>query len=382
MSDQCASAQGSVATPLVHDADEHTLHVAMNLRRIHPIRSGIEAYIAGVVNGLAQVGGVTIHATGVPVDGHLPSKVDTSAVCDPSPSSRLRKAYFDLVHTGTVARRTPAAVYHGLDGFLPVGLPAAIRTVVTVYDLGFLRHPELFDAQTRWLNTWHARVRLHHSAALLAISETTASDLMSLLSIPASRIQVVGSGYDDFFHADPAPAAGGERFFLAVGGDNPRKNLRRVLAAFARWRNRAPKHRDVTLRVVGVVSETFRQSLGADAEGVTFEGFVSRNRLRTLYRETSGLVFPALYEGFGIPIVEAMACGAPVLTSRDGATAEVAGGSAVLIDPYDINAIADGLTLLVERERDLRVGGHTRASMFSWPSTATAIRSAYAAVIS
>jgi glycosyltransferase involved in cell wall biosynthesis len=153
------------------------------------------------------------------------------------------------------------------------------------------------------------------------------------------------------------PAVDGD-YVLAVATLEPRKNLRRIADAAARV--------GAELRVVGA-----RGWGGVETPG--WVGEVSDGELAGLYRGARAFVFPSLYEGFGIPVLEAMACGAPVVTSRGGATEEVAGGAAVLVDPLDVAAIAAGIEEAASRRDELRPLGLVRARTYSWPSVADAV---------
>ena len=153
------------------------------------------------------------------------------------------------------------------------------------------------------------------------------------------------------------PAAEGD-YVLAVATLEPRKNLRRIADAAARA--------GVELRVVGA-----RGWGGVETPG--WVGEVPDEELAALYRGAAALVFPSLYEGFGIPVLEAMASGAPVVTSRGGATEEVAGGAAVLVDPLDVGAIAAGIEEAVSRREELRALGLERATAYSWKGVADAV---------
>ena len=157
----------------------------------------------------------------------------------------------------------------------------------------------------------------------MALSEFTRDELTETLGVPGDRIRVIGNGVDAVF-TPSGPAAAGD-YVLAVGTLEPRKNLARVVEA--------ARLAGIELRVVGAIGWG----------GVEVPGWVGRvddEALAELYRGARCLVFPSLYEGFGIPILEAMACGTPVVTSRGGATEETAGGAAVLVDPLDVEAIA------------------------------------------
>jgi glycosyltransferase involved in cell wall biosynthesis len=153
---------------------------------------------------------------------------------------------------------------------------------------------------------------------------------------------------------------------LAVGTLEPRKNLARTIEAAARL--------GVELRVVGA-----RGWGGIEAQGghVQWLGETSDEELARQYRGALCVAYPSLYEGFGIPVLEALACGAPVVTSAGGATEEVAGGAAVLVDPRDVTAIADGITDAIERRDELRLRGLERARAYSWDETARLTVAAY-----
>ena len=167
---------------------------------------------------------------------------------------------------------------------------------------------------------------------------------------------MIGNAIEPVFTPD-GPAAEGD-YVLAVATLEPRKNLRRISEAAARI--------GAELRVVGA-----RGWGGVDTPG--WVGEVSDAELAALYRGASALVFPSLYEGFGIPVLEAMASGAPVVTSRGGATEEVAGGAAVLVDPLDVAGIAAGIEEASSRRDELRTLGLERARTYSWVAVADAV---------
>ena len=167
---------------------------------------------------------------------------------------------------------------------------------------------------------------------------------------------MIGNAIEPVFTPD-GPAAEGD-YVLAVATLEPRKNLRRIAEAAARI--------GAELRVVGA-----RGWGGVETPG--WVGEVSDPDLAALYRGASALVFPSLYEGFGIPVLEAMASGAPVVTSRGGATEEVAGGAAVLVDPLDVAGIAAGIEEASSRRDELRALGLERARTYSWAAVADAV---------
>ena len=232
-----------------------------------------------------------------------------------------------------------------------------VPTVVTVHDLAVYRYPEAFP---RWTRTYAPRAVprvLRAASHVIAVSEFTASELETLLRVPREKIRVVPNAVDEVFAAEGDRADGD--YLLAVGTLEPRKNLARTAEAAARTGRE--------LRVVGA-----RGWGGVEAHGghVSWLGEVDDAELARQYRGAACLVYPSLYEGFGIPVLEGMACGAPVVTSAGGATEEVAGDAAVLVDPLDVEAIAVGIEEALHRSDELRARGVERARAFSWDATA------------
>ena len=189
--------------------------------------------------------------------------------------------------------------------------------------------------------------------AIVALSEFTKRETIELLRVPPERIRVIPNGVEPVFRPD-GPAQEGD-YVLAVGTVEPRKNLARVAEA--------ARLAAVELRIAG--GEGWG---GVDAAGRV--GFVSDDELAALYRGARCLVLASLYEGFGIPVLEAMACGTPVVTSRGGALEETAGGAAVLVDPLDAGSIAEGIAEAGRRRDELRAAGLARAAEFTWDRAA------------
>jgi len=239
-------------------------------------------------------------------------------------------------------------------------LRASVPFMVTLHDLALVRHPELFP---RW-HRLSGRAGLGRVARaadrVLAVSEFTKREAIELLGLPKQRVTVIGNAVEPFFSPD-GPAAEGD-YVLAVGTLEPRKNLRRVADAATRA--------GVELRVVGA-----RGWGGVETAG--WVGEVSDEELATLYRGARTLVLPSLYEGFGIPVLEAMASGTPVVTSRGGATEEIAGGAAVLVDPLDVHSIAAGIGEATARHDELRALGLARAKAYSWTAVADAVETVW-----
>ena len=231
---------------------------------------------------------------------------------------------------------------------------AAQPLVVTVHDLAVLRHPEWFNRWTRTYSRLAVPRVVRAAHRVIAVSEFTKREIVALLGADPDRIDVVPNGVEDVF-TPAGPAADGD-YVLAVGTLEPRKNLARIAAAV-----------DGELRVVGV-----RGWGGVEPpSNVRWLGDVADPELAALYRGARCLVYASLYEGFGIPVAEALACGCAVVTSAGSAMAELAGEDAAYVDPEDVASIRDGI------ERARRPAPRRVAS---WPDVAERTRAVYEAV--
>jgi len=230
---------------------------------------------------------------------------------------------------------------------------SSVPVVVTVHDLAVLRHPGTFNQWTRRYSRLAVPRVARAARRVIAVSDFTRREIVELLGVPAERISVIPNAVGDPFAPD-GPAAGGD-YVLAVGTLEPRKNLAVAQQAADRL--------GVELRVVGARG-------WGDVQVDGWLGRVADEELARLYRGARCLVYPSLYEGFGIPVLEAMACGTPVVTSTGGATEEVAGGAAVLVDPHDPVVIATGIEEAAARRDELRTLGLERAAQFTWERVA------------
>jgi glycosyltransferase involved in cell wall biosynthesis len=236
--------------------------------------------------------------------------------------------------------------------------------VVTVHDLAVLRHPGAFNPWTRsYSRALVARV-VRAAQRVIAVSEFTKRELMEVLALPESRIRVIPNAVGEPFVPEGARADG--EYVLAVGTREPRKNLPRLV--------QAARLSGVELRVAGAPGWGNADNLG---DGIRVLGFVDDDELARLYRGALCFAYPSLYEGFGLPVLEALACGAPVVTSAGTAMAEVADGAAVLVDPEDPAAIAGGIREAVARRDELAALGPKRAAGFTWQAAAEATAAVY-----
>ena len=288
----------------------------------------------------------------------------------------------------------PADVAHGLFHLLPAASNA--RRMVTVHDLVVFRHPETHTAETVRI---HRRLLLHaarHADALIAVSESCRQDILDVLNVPPEKVFVVPNGVriGDFEgELDSAALArcrqrlGMQRdYWIFVGTIEPRKNLPRLLAAYRRVADRFPECPDLLLvGRSGWHAEPVFQAIRELRleERVRHAGYLGRSDVILLLRGAAACLYPSLYEGFGLPVLEAMAAGVPVLTSNVSAMPEVIGACGVLTDPEDVDALEAGMeTLLLRPDACARMAAQARqrARAFSWEASATRLAEVYRVV--
>jgi glycosyltransferase involved in cell wall biosynthesis len=241
-------------------------------------------------------------------------------------------------------------------------------TVVTVHDLSFERNPRLMSRRDRFFFRTMVPRSARRADRVLAVSQQTKRDLVELYGIRDEKIVVTPNGIDEVFGTD-GPRQDGRPYLLFVGALQPRKDPLAAIEALALTRS------DLRLVVAGPDRGSGDDAREAAvrhgvAERVEFVGHVAKEELARLYRGAEALVFPSRYEGFGLPVVEAMASGTPVVAAAAGAVPEVAGGAAILVDPGDTTALADGIERAIANRERLVRAGLEQAERFNWAETA------------
>jgi glycosyltransferase involved in cell wall biosynthesis len=244
-------------------------------------------------------------------------------------------------------------------------LQATVPVVVTVHDLAIVRRPELFTAWTRLYARTLLLPVLRSATRVLAVSEFTKREVVELARVPEERIDVAYNAASSSVFRPDGPRSAGD-YVLAIGTLEPRKNLARLIEATGRL--------GVELRIAGARGWG---TVDVAAPHVQWLGRPSDDELAEHLRGALCLAYPSLLEGFGIPVLEAMLCGTPVVTSAGSAMEEVAGAAAELVDPRDVESIAAGIERALARREELRDAGLVRAKRFTWAATAEATVRAY-----
>jgi glycosyltransferase involved in cell wall biosynthesis len=246
---------------------------------------------------------------------------------------------------------------------------------VTCHDLAYLEYPSFFFKNGKLPGSYKALYdALAGCERLIAVSRATAASLEASLGIPAERITVTHEGVSSALREEREPFRPGWPYLLHVGGAGPGKNLRRVVEA---WQLVCDHGVDVHLILCGVVCDQVNAFVGAQRAG-TIHGLhcvpsLHDCQLSALYRGAELLIFPSLVEGFGLPVIEAMACGCPVVTSKASPMEEIAGDAALLVDPYSSEEISHAVERLVPStalRAALTERGKKRAEQFTWEKTA------------
>ncbi|MEK9495814.1 glycosyltransferase family 1 protein [Photorhabdus sp. P32] len=256
------------------------------------------------------------------------------------------------------------------------------RHVVTIHDLASIEHPEWTTRSFSTLYRFITPRIVKNCDTIIAVSEYTKNRLLDFYNIPSSKVHVVYNGVDKQFVAitDKAKLSyiyekyelPQERFILTVSSIEPRKNIYRLLSA---WKRASSSLSDVHLVIAGAKNNRIFKDVGIlnIPERVHFTGYVDDVDLVNLYNCAAAFIYVPLYEGFGLPPLEAMACGLPVITSNVTSLPEVVGDAAILVDPFDINAITNAMIEVMQNiqfSKNLSQMSVARAMQFSWNETA------------
>jgi glycosyltransferase involved in cell wall biosynthesis len=279
----------------------------------------------------------------------------------------------------------PVDLFHSPDFVMPP--VRAARSILTVHDLAFLLYPECADARLRAYLEKTVPRSVQRADYVVADSENTRNDVICLLGVPPERVTVVPGGVDPSFQPvdDPERLAAIRRtigldettpYILFIGVIEPRKNLVGLIEAFDVLKSRRPlPHKLVVVGRRGWLSEGTmeRAERSPYRDEIIFPGFIPDGELASLYSAAETFAFPSHYEGFGLPVLEAMACGTPVVASRASSLPEIVGDAGMQVDPDEPERLASALELLAlnpEMRADFRDRGIARAATFTWEAAA------------
>jgi glycosyltransferase involved in cell wall biosynthesis len=356
------------------------VRIGIDATSIPPQPAGAGVYAIELVRALAERDrrdGYAVFTRGPWFDGMTDERKNWR-IERVSAGSRGKRAFWEQAQLPGALERLGIDVLHSTHHTLPLR-PMRARKVVTVHDVTFFRMPERYPPLRRAYMQTMTRLSARAAEHVVVPSETIKRDVGNWLGIDASRVSVVYEAASEIYrpvaHDSACAVARGYGidgpYVLSVGSREPGKNRVRLVRALAALRDEGI---DCALLVIGQGAWGYEQEndvvreLGMQ-DRVRFAGYAPIEDLPSLHSAAAAFAFPSLYEGFGLPVLEAMACGAPVLTSNLSATAEVAGDAALLVDPLSVEAIRDGLRALLTDEalrRKLAAAGLARSAGFSW----------------
>jgi glycosyltransferase involved in cell wall biosynthesis len=278
-----------------------------------------------------------------------------------------------------------ANVFFSPDGFIPLGM--SIPKVSMVHDVAYLRYPEYLQPRIRkFYATWMGRY-LAYTDHIITVSEFSKSEIIAGYNIPADKISVVYNGITETY----APVneeqkqrirkqyAHGKPYFIYLGAIHPRKNMLALVKAFEQFKSADASDHQLVLagRASWHTEEVFKaiaQSPWKDS--IHLPGYVATSEATGLVASAEAMIYPSLYEGFGLPLVEAMACGVPVICSNVSSLPEVAGNAALLFDPMEVDQLSNQIRRIADDDqlrKEMILKGHERSKLFSWDKAATQV---------
>ena len=366
------------------------MRIAFDGTTLTPGRTGVGYYTEHLLQHLAR----EVESTGDEIVVLSNKPIDTER---PLPAHvRVHDGHRFPVRIGWMQMRAARAldavrpdVAHFTNGMIPIGSP--VSTIVTVHDMSLRLYPQCHPLRRLLLNRPLMHVAIRQAASIVTVSDSARSDLLRLHGVAADRVSVVHEAASPSFRPITDRAELDRvratyqlppRFVLYVGTIEPRKNLSRLVDAFADARARGIPHHLVCVGPYGWSSRDLAgrvERLGLN-DSVHFTGYAKFEDLPAIYNLADLFVFPSLYEGFGLPVVEAMASALPVITSNTSSLGEIAGDGAMTIDPTNTDALADAIARLAvdeELRRDIGRRGLLRSRVFSWTQTAKEMLAVY-----
>ena len=367
------------------------MRIGIDARKLHDF--GIGTYIRNLLRHLARLDSQTEF-----VIFCRPEDRETLAAVGenfrPVPETSGNYSIAEQITIPWVLRREGVTLFHAPHYVLPPLVRC--RSVVTIHDVIHLMFPQYLPNRVAFtFAKWSITQAAHRATRIMTVSDSSKRDILRFVDTEPAKIDVIYNAYDERFAIEPREEDVvrvreryqlTDEFVLYAGNVKPHKNLERLIDAFAIVRKRGLDH----LKLVLIGDEISKYTALRRAvhqhqlhNYVRFLGYLPEETLAVMYRLAGVFVFPSLYEGFGLPPLEAMASGTPVVTSNVSSLPEVAGDAAVLVDPYDPRAIADGIYRVLTDEtlrRDMVHKGIARAGQFSWEQSVRRVRQIYGEV--
>jgi glycosyltransferase involved in cell wall biosynthesis len=377
------------------------IHVGLNAHLLSLSQSyrgaGISWYIFNLLTRLKQASPDFFHYSAFLHDRAFQAQAGALSLYYsrlPTHKPMVRIVWEQLVQP-VLLRQANVDLLHALAFVAPLAAPCPF--VVTIYDLSFLRYPEAFRPFQRWYLTHFTAHSAQRARAVIAISESTRQDVINLLGVPPGRVHTIYCGADERFRPLPPAEVAAfkaaqhlpETFVLFLGTLEPRKNVEGLIRAYAHWRERDSKAPPLVIaggkgwyyRSIFHLVETLNLT-----GSILFPGYIPQEDLPLWYNAAALFVYPSYFEGFGLPALEAMACGTPVITSTVSSLPEVAGHhyTARLVDPNDTELLAETMAEVMN-QADLRLhmreNGLIQAAKFRWEKTARETAAVYRRVM-
>jgi glycosyltransferase involved in cell wall biosynthesis len=364
------------------------MHIGIDAHAIGARQGGNETYIANLIKSLAEIDGDNLYTIYLANAGAAAQWRESFTTRYKNFSVRLLPPPTPLVRVPVYLTyelfRRPVDVLHVQYTAPPF---CRVPVIVTIHDLAFERMPETFTRRGSFQLKLTVRRTAKKAARVATVSEYSRQDLLDIYKLSPEKVVVTYNGVESSFTPRPSVPNEAEEvrrrfgvtrdFLLAVGSLQPRKNLVRLIRAYARLRSERENF-SPQLVIVGrklwLASEIFDEVKRQRwADDVILTGYVADEDLPALYRAARAFVYPSLFEGFGLPPLEAMACGTPVVTSDISSLPEIAGDAALLIDPNDEHALANALIEIMNNDRlraELREKGIAQAKKFTWRDAA------------
>lgn len=357
------------------------MRIAFNAQLLSASRFGIWTYVFNLLKGLHELdtaNDYTVFSNSDKTDifksrfNIVRSSLDTSA-----PYTRILWEHLAMPF---ILNRSNVDIFHNPDHVLPI-LPVNAKKIITVHDLSFYKFPGTFPFMKRNYKRALTPRSVRLADKIIAVSNSTKDDLVELFGIDRNKIEVVHIGVseefvriedDDALEHSRKKLGLPEKFVLYLGTIEKRKNLERLIDAFVLASRRGDfPHKLVIAGKKGWLYKDLLKKIDDNGvkDGIIFASDIKQADLPILYNLADLFVYPSIYEGFGLPVLEAMACGTPVITSNTSSLPEVAGDAAALIDPYNIEEIAHNISELLhdaERRKKMSGMGIERAGSFTW----------------